>query len=139
MNDDRMEALRAVPLFKEFSEKDLRKTLEIAKEIAHPDGAVFIEEGLSAVGFHLIVEGDAEISVGGRVVGTFGPGDYFGEMSLIDGKPRSASIAGKNGLRTLGISAWNFNRLLDQHPDMMRALLVVLCDRVRRAEQSPHE
>ena len=139
MSDDRIEALRAVPLFREFSEKDLRKLLEIAKEVAHRDGQIFIEEGLAAIAFHLIVEGNAEISVGGKVVGTFGPGDYFGEMSLIDGKPRSASISGVNGLRTMGISAWNFNRLLDQHPDMMRALLVVLCDRLRRAESSPHE
>jgi CRP/FNR family cyclic AMP-dependent transcriptional regulator len=138
MSEDRIEALRAVPLFREFSDKDLRKTLEIAKEVAHPDGKIFIEEGLAAIAFHLIVEGNAEITVGGKVVGSFGPGDYFGEMSLIDGKPRSASIAGSSGLRTLGISAWNFNRLLDQHPEMMRALLVVLCDRVRKAESSPH-
>jgi len=60
-----------------------------------------------------------------------GPGDYFGEMSLIDGKPRSASVVAKGDLRTLSIPAWNFNRLLDDNPEMMRALLVVMSERIR--------
>ena len=53
-------------------------------------------------------------------------------MSLIDGKPRSASVVAKGDLRTLAIPAWNFNRLLDENPDMMRALLVSLSARIRQ-------
>ena len=64
-----------------------------------------------------------------------GPGDYFGEMSLIDGKPRSASVTAKGELHTLGIPAWNFNQLLDQNPEMMRALLVALSLRIRHLSE----
>ena len=66
------------------------------------------------------------------VVNTMGPGDYFGEMSLIDGKPRSASVVAKGDLRTLAIPAWNFGRLLDENPDIMKALLVAMSDRIRK-------
>ena len=137
MTDDRIQALKAVPLFQEFSDKDLRKVLEIAKEVSHPDGKTIMEEDASAVGFHLILSGNAEISVGGKVVGTYGSGDYFGEMSLIDGKPRSATVTATNNLRTLAIPAWSFDRLMLQHPDLMRRMLIVLCERVRRLEASP--
>jgi hypothetical protein len=102
-----------------------------SKEVAHPDGKTVLEEDQSAVGFHLILSGEAEARHGGSVVNTMGPGDYFGEMSLIDGKPRSASVVAKGDLRTLAFPSWNFGRLLDENPDIMKALLVVMSDRIR--------
>jgi CRP-like cAMP-binding protein len=138
MTDDPRVALRAVPLFEGFTDRALSRVLEISKEVSHPDGKVVVEEDASAVGFHMILSGNAEISVDGTVVGTFGPGQYFGEMSLIDGKPRSASVTATNALHTLSIPSWNFERLMIEHPEMMRAMLVVLCSRIRRLEASPH-
>jgi CRP-like cAMP-binding protein len=137
MTDDPLAALKAVPLFHDFSDRALSRVLEISKEVSHPAGKVVLEEDASAVGFHLILDGSAEISVAGKVVGTFGPGEYFGEMSLIDGKPRSASVTAATELRTLSIPAWNFDSLMMEHPEMMRAMLKVLCGRVRRLEASP--
>lgn len=137
MTDDQLRALKAVPLFRGFSDRALKKVLEISKEVSHPDGKNVLEEDASAVGFHMILDGNAQISVDGKVVGTFGPGEYFGEMSLIDGKPRSATVTAENGLRTLSIPAWNFDRVMLEHPEMMRAMLEVLCARVRRLEGSP--
>jgi CRP-like cAMP-binding protein len=137
MTDDPLAALKAVPLFHDFSDRALGRVVEISKEVAHPAGKVVLEEDASAVGFHLILAGSAEISVDGKVVGTFGPGEYFGEMSLIDGKPRSASVTAATELRTLSIPAWNFDSLMMEHPEMMRAMLKVLCGRVRRLEASP--
>jgi len=132
MAEASVEALRTVSLFSSFSDKDLARVLEISKQVEHPDGHVVVEEDQSAIGFHLILSGEAEASQGGTVIGTLGAGDYFGEMSLLDGKPRSASVTAKGPLRTLGIPAWNFDRLLDEHPQMMRAMLVALSERIRR-------
>jgi CRP/FNR family cyclic AMP-dependent transcriptional regulator len=131
MSDETKEALRAVPLFKDLSDKDLQRVVAISKEVRHRDGKPILEEDESAVGFHLILEGTAEASTSGDVVNTMGRGDYFGEMSLIDGRPRSATVTARGEVTTLAIPTWNFNRLLDEHPEMMRALVIVLCDRIR--------
>jgi CRP/FNR family transcriptional regulator, cyclic AMP receptor protein len=131
MSDEVVEALKRVPLFQGMSDRALRHVADISKEVVHPDGKTVLEEDQSAVGFHLILSGEAEASYGGSALSRMGPGDYFGEMSLIDGKPRSASVVAKGELRTLAIPAWNFNHLLDQHPEMMRALLVALSERIR--------
>ncbi len=132
MPDEHIETLRQVPLFKGMSDRALKRVAEISKEVTHRDGKAVVEEDQSAVGFHMILTGQAEASQSGTVVSTMGPGDYFGEMSLIDGKPRSASVVAKGELRTLAIPAWNFNHLLDENPDMMRAMLVAMSERIRR-------
>lgn len=131
MSDEHIESLRRVPFFAGMSDRALRRVAEISKEVTHRDGKAVVEEDQSAVGFHMILSGQAEASHAGTVVSTMGPGDYFGEMSLIDGKPRSASVVARGELHTLAIPAWNFNRLLDENPDMMRALLVSLSERIR--------
>jgi CRP-like cAMP-binding protein len=128
---DSKEGLRAVPLFADLSDKDLDRVVAISKQVSHAAGKVVVEEDESAVGFHLILEGTAEASNRGDVVSTMGPGDHFGEISLLDGKPRSASVTATTDVTTLAIPAWNFNRLLDEHPEMMRALLIALCHRIR--------
>ncbi len=131
---DDFQALRSVPLFSAMSDKDLRRLLDIAKEVRHDDGQAVVEEDHTAIGFHLILDGSAEAAVGGETKTAMGPGDYFGEMSLIDGKPRSATVTAKGELRTLVIPSWTFNHILDEHPEMMRALMVELCARLRAIE-----
>jgi CRP/FNR family transcriptional regulator, cyclic AMP receptor protein len=135
MSDEHIEALKRVPLFAGMSDRALRRVAAISKEVTHRDGKAVVEEDKSAVGFHLILSGQAEASHQGTVVSSMGPGDYFGEMSLIDGKPRSASVTANGELHTLGIPAWNFNELLDQNPEMMRALLVALSQRIRHLSE----
>ena len=137
MSEEVVEALKRVPLFQSMSDRSLHRVAEISKEVVHPDGKTVLEEDHSAVGFHLILSGEAQATQGGTIVGTMRPGDYFGEMSLIDGKPRSASVVAKGELKTLAIPAWNFNRLLDENPEMMRALLVALSERVRALRDQP--
>jgi CRP-like cAMP-binding protein len=90
-----------------------------------------VEEDRSAIGFHLILEGTAETSTGGTVLSTLAAGDYFGEISLLDGQPRSATVTATSDLTTLAIPEWNFSRLVDEHPEMMRALVIALCSRIR--------
>jgi CRP-like cAMP-binding protein len=134
MADDRLATLRAVPLFSSLSDKDLKAILEISKEVSMEAGHTIVEQDGSAVGFHLILEGEADIEISGRHVSTFGPGDYFGEVSLIDGKPRTASVTTKTAMRSLVIPSWSFNTVLDRYPSIAKELLLMLCARLRSAE-----
>jgi CRP/FNR family cyclic AMP-dependent transcriptional regulator len=129
-----IEQLRRVPLFRGLNDGDLKKILSIGKEVRHEPGSSVVEADKSGVGFHLIVEGNAAIHVGDTQIASFGPGDYFGEMSLIDGKPRSATVTADGTLTTFAIPAWDFERLMMQHPSIMRAMLVALSGRIRAIE-----
>ena len=131
---EEIDALRGVPLFSGMSDRDLRKVVDIAKVVVHSQGQLVVGEDNSAVGFHLILEGSAQATVGGDRVGTIEAGDYFGEVSLIDGKPRSATVTATTDLKTLVVPSFSFNQMLDQHPEMMRTLLVELCARLRKVE-----
>ena len=129
-----LQALRKAPLFSEMSDKDIERVRTIAKVVTHEAGQHVVEEDQTAIGFHIILDGEAEALIAGKAIAALGPGAYFGEMSLIDGKPRSATVQATSTLKTLVIPSWDFNRMLDQHPEMMRGLLVELCRRLRKIE-----
>lgn len=133
MSEEMLAHLRAVPLFAGLKDRQLRDVLERTREVEHAGGEI-VEEGQKGVGFHLILEGAATVLQNGEVRRTLGPGDYFGEISLIDGKPRSATIRPDGVVRTLSLAAWNFEPLLEKHPTMAHELLLGLCAHVREAE-----
>jgi CRP-like cAMP-binding protein len=128
--------LRVVPLFSGLNDSDLDRILTIGREVRHEAGKPVVEEQSGGVGFHLILHGEASVSAGDREVATAGPGDYFGEMSIVDGKPRSASVTATSDVTTLSITAWDFNALLDEHPALWRPLVLELCMRVRRLTEA---
>jgi CRP-like cAMP-binding protein len=129
-----IEQLRRVPLFQGLTDGDLKKVLAIGKEVRHESGSSVVEADKSGVGLHLIMEGHAAIRVGDTQIARFGPGDYFGEMSLIDGKPRSATVTAEGPLVTFAFAAWDFERLMNHHPSIMRSMLVALSGRIRAIE-----
>jgi CRP/FNR family cyclic AMP-dependent transcriptional regulator len=133
---DMLERLRSVPLFDGMSDKELQDVLRRTRVVEH-DGSEIIEEGRGGVGFHLILDGTVTVLQDGGVRRTLGPGDYFGEISLIDGKPRSATVRPEGAVRTLSLAAWNFAPLLDAHPLMAKTMLLGLCQHVRAAEARP--
>jgi CRP/FNR family transcriptional regulator, cyclic AMP receptor protein len=134
MSDDAMlEHLRSVPLFAGLKDRELKDVLGRSREVEHTGGEI-VEEGAKGVGFHLILEGTATVLQHGEVRRTLGVGDYFGEISLIDGKPRSASVRPDGPIRTLSLAAWNFEPLLEKHPLLAHELLLGLCAHVREAE-----
>lgn len=136
MNQTALDGIRAVPLFSGFGDKDLQRVATIAKEVEFPAGKEIAKQGESGVGFHMIVEGEASVSVDGTTHGTLGPGAYFGEMSLLDGGPRSATVAAASDLKTVSLTSWDFNALLDEFPELARKLLIVLSARLRSVEKS---
>ncbi|MGH2597674.1 MAG: cyclic nucleotide-binding domain-containing protein [Actinomycetota bacterium] len=131
-----LDHIRSVPLFSGFGEKGLQRVAAIAKEVEFPAGKVIAKQGESGVGFHMIVEGEASVSVDGTNHATLGPGAYFGEMSLLDGGPRSATVAAATDLKTVSLTSWDFNALLDQFPELARKLLIQLSGRLRSVEKS---
>ena len=131
-----IERIRSVPLFSDFGDKELQRVAAIAKEVEFPAGKVIAKQGESGVGFHMIVDGEATVSVEGVEHAKLGPGSYFGEISLIDGGPRSATVTAATDLKTVSVTSWDFNVLLDQFPELARQLLIQLCRRLREVELS---
>jgi CRP/FNR family transcriptional regulator, cyclic AMP receptor protein len=136
MDQQTIERIRSVPLFSEFGDKDLRRVAAIAKDVEFPAGKVIAKQGESGVGFHMIAEGEVSVSVDGVEHATLGPGSYFGEISLIDGGRRSATVTATTDLKTVSMTSWDFNALLDQYSELTRELLIRVCGRLRDAEKS---
>jgi CRP/FNR family cyclic AMP-dependent transcriptional regulator len=128
---DPVSMLASVPLFSECSKKELREIAGAAKEVEHKAGAVVAREGDQGVGFFLILDGTARISRSARTLRRLGPGDYFGEIALLDEGPRSATVTAETPLKLLGLTAWNFRRLVAQNPSIAPKLLKVMGERLR--------
>lgn len=132
--DDLKARLAAVGLFEGLPKRALGVLAKSGQVIKHADGHEVITEGAGAIGFHLITGGTARVTTGGAVRRTLGVGDYFGEISAIDGRPRSASVQAVEGLTTFAVSPAVVNGLIDDNPAFARKLLLLLCSRVREAE-----
>jgi CRP-like cAMP-binding protein len=127
--------LEEIELFRGLSKRQLKKLIGESREVQHAAGHHVAEEGLGSLAFHLILTGDAEVRHGETPLRTLGPGDYFGEISIIDGKPRSATVAaGDDGLTTFAIPYQAFQSLLEDDAEFARTLLKTLCSRLREAE-----
>ena len=127
------EVLAKVPLFS-MLRKDVAQLAREARERTFPAGTVLTEEQESGISFGVIVEGQASVDVHGQPARTLGPGDYFGEMALIDRSLRSARITAKTDVRCLMFIEWVFRPFAMQHPETAWALLEVMVQRVRDAE-----
>jgi CRP/FNR family cyclic AMP-dependent transcriptional regulator len=126
--------LSRIDLFSGLSGRQLKQLAGRAKEVRHDPGHAVTSEGNVALGFHLILEGQATVTQGGRTLRTLGPGDHFGEISMIDGQRRSATVTAESPLRAVTVSHATFEELLDADPGFARGLLTVLCARLREAE-----
>jgi CRP/FNR family cyclic AMP-dependent transcriptional regulator len=126
--------LSKVDLFEALSTADLRRVRVAGKELQFPAGEELTVQGKPGGRFFLILDGEVEISVGGRRLRTFGPGDYLGEISVIDGEPRSASAVATTPVSTWSLASWNFRPLLRTYPSVAEKIMLLLCKRLRDAE-----
>jgi CRP-like cAMP-binding protein len=131
-----IESLRNVPLFAGIEERDLEELAEQLHERRFPEGSEVTTEGTTGAGFFVLVEGNADVSVGGEHRTTLGPGDHFGEIALIDDGIRSASIVAATDLLCYGMMPWEFRQFVEEYPQVAWALLQTLARRHREA-QSP--
>ncbi|MBE7187957.1 cyclic nucleotide-binding domain-containing protein [Jatrophihabitans endophyticus] len=128
------EQLATVELFADLPKRAIATIANSGRAIKHADGHEVIAEGAGAVGFHLITAGTAKVTSGGAVRRTLGVGDHFGEISVIDGQPRSASVEAVEGLETFMVHPSAIRTLIDENPKFARQLLLLLCRRLREAE-----
>jgi CRP-like cAMP-binding protein len=129
-----VETLRKVQLFAELDEKELEQLARQMHERRFPEGADVTSEGAGGAGFFVIAEGNAEVAVGGEHRASLGPGDYFGEIALIDTGIRSASITAATDLLCFGLTPWEFRPFVEEHPKVAWALLQTLARRLREAQ-----
>jgi CRP/FNR family cyclic AMP-dependent transcriptional regulator len=135
MAADAVDALRRVPLLAQLSERELRSLAREMRERVFPAGSEVIAEGTHGVGFFVIVDGTASVSVHGHERAKLGPGDHFGEIALIDERSRSASIRADTDLSCYGMTAWDFRPFVQSHPEIAWTLLQTLVSRLRAAEE----
>ena len=128
------ELLSRVDLFSGLSGRQLKKLVNRAKEVDHQAGRQIAAEGLGGMAFHLIMSGEMSVSADGTEIRSLRPGDYFGEISMIDGKARSATVTVTDPARTLAIPHQLFTELVEEEPAFARGLLKLLCARLREAE-----
>jgi CRP/FNR family transcriptional regulator, cyclic AMP receptor protein len=127
------ELLSRVPLFSGCSQREIAAIARAAKEVHRREGSVLARTGEPGVGFFLIVDGKANVVVNGRKRGTLGSGDFFGEISLLDGGPRSADVVAATDVDMLGLTAWVFRGVLEQYPSIAQKMLVTMAGRLRDA------
>jgi CRP/FNR family cyclic AMP-dependent transcriptional regulator len=121
-------------LFSACSANQLRTIRRQVEEVTVPAGRVLVEEGTMGREFFFIVEGTATVRQGGRKVATLGPGQYFGELSLLDRQPRSATVTADTDMVLLVLDQRRFNGLLDEMPTLAHKLLSAMAQRIRAAD-----
>ena len=128
--------VKAVPIFSSCTPKELKGVATSGKEVSFETGRVICKEGETGVGLHIILEGEVKVVVGGRTRRRLGPGAFFGEIALLDGGPRTASVVAETPVRTFAITSWNFRSVLKEHPSMPVKMLEEVCKRLRENERS---
>jgi CRP/FNR family transcriptional regulator, cyclic AMP receptor protein len=134
--DAKVELLRGVPLFGACSKRELSRIASLADEIEVPQGKVLTREGDPGWECFVVVDGQATTTVSDRSrVAPLGPGACFGEMSLLDQGPRSATVEAQTDMHLLVLDARSFSSMLEEFPSVARKMLATMAGRLRVAER----
>ena len=123
--------LAHVPLFQGLDRHHLETISRSFKDRTFPAGSTVTSEGQGGVGFFVIEDGTATVSVGGAERRHIGAGDYFGEMALIDDSPRSATIVADSPLKCWGLTSWEFRPLVESNASIAWSMLQTMAKRLR--------
>ena len=126
--------IRQVPLFSTLDKGEISGLASSMKERHFDEGETIASEGQAGIGFFIIDEGEAGVSVGGEERATLRHGDYFGEVALIDDGARTATITAKSPLKCYGITSWEFRPLVEGNAGLAWKMLQILAKRLRDAE-----
>lgn len=126
--------LASVPLFAALDKKQIRNLVASAKERSFRAGESIVKHGETGIGFYLILSGQAHVERAGQKVAALGPGQFFGEMALLDEQPRTADVKAVSPVQCLVLSSWEFWAAVGDEPEVLRALLK---ETVRRLRANP--
>ena len=132
--DQKLAMLAKVPLLAGLSQKDLVAVGSLSDEVDLPAGHVLMREGGSGNEFYVIVDGSVEVTRGGQGLRTLGPGDFLGEIALVDRGPRTATATATTPVRALVVGVREFHSLMDAHASIRSCVLTALAQRVRHLE-----
>ena len=130
------DALAQVPLFSSLAPRHLKRLADLTEEQRYMEGSRVVREGDIGDTFYVILEGEAKVtSRAGRVVNRLRPGDFFGEISLLDGRPRTASVVAGTPLTMLALPRNAFLKMIRQEPEVGAKLLSYAASMLRRLER----
>ncbi|HEY7737118.1 MAG TPA: cyclic nucleotide-binding domain-containing protein [Candidatus Limnocylindrales bacterium] len=132
--DEKQRVLSRVPLFARCGGRSLEAIGRLADEVDVKDGTELTREGSSGGEFFVIVDGKVRLERGGKEIAVLGPGDFLGEISLIDGGPRTATATADGPARLLVVAHREFHTLMADYPDIRLEILEALAQRVRSLE-----
>jgi len=132
--DMKIEQLSQVRLFSAFNKKELTLIARASDEVSVPAGKELVREGTPGHEFFLILSGEASVRRNGRKVVTLGPGQYFGELALLDRGPRTATVLAETPMELLVLGQREFAGVLDEVPHLAHKLLTIMASRVREAD-----
>jgi CRP-like cAMP-binding protein len=134
--NDMVEHLGGVPIFEGCSKKDLQTIARQVREITHDAGYVIATEGDPGAGLFVIADGEADVTIGGKRVNHLEGGDFFGEMALLDGGPRTATVTATTPITLYALTEWVFRGLLAEHPSIAMRTLETMASRLRGATKT---
>ena len=134
--DQLLDALKRVPLLSDLSRKDLERVAADGREEMYSTGQDIVTQGDSGGPFFMLLEGRAQILRDGKVRRTLEPGAYFGEMSLVDHKPRSATVRAETNVRGLAIPSYSFMAMLESNFSLAKKVMAHLSNRVRELDDN---
>ena len=134
MASDRRELLRRVPLFAELDRRELDEVASSLRERKFSQGEDVLTEGRAGVGFFVIVDGEASVTVRGEDRARLHPGNYFGEIALITGSERTATVTAESDMTCLALTAWEFRPIVEQNGTVAWKLLAALAKKLPGSE-----
>lgn len=135
-HDRRTELLAGCPLFKGIDAAGLASLAEMATSVDFPAGHAIARQGEIGTGFFVVVEGRVRVVRDGEVVARLGPGDFFGELSVLDRMPRNATVAAEVATSCLALASWDFEKVLLEQPALTLAILRGVATRLRDVTES---
>jgi CRP-like cAMP-binding protein len=126
-----LDELARVPIFSDLTPRELRRLLRSTEEYTYPEGAVFVKEGARSEQLFVVLDGVAKVVRNGRTVARLYAGDFFGEISLLDGLPRTATVTAVTPVRCLVLLRREFERIITEMPSVGVRVLRSLAARYR--------
>ncbi len=130
--DRKTELLTGAHLFDGVDSQGLERIAAAAVQVDFEDGHVIARQGEIGTGFFIIISGAAQVVRGGETVADLGPGDFFGELSVLDGQPRTAQVSAHGPTSCLALATWDFEAILLDQPKVALAILRGLAGRLRQ-------